>query len=213
MKTIYKITNFKNDKVYIGCTSLKVEERWAQHLRDMKRFPHRPLYNAILTIGPEYFHVEVIECVEDENGYTREQYWVQYYNSYHQGYNKTLGGAGRELIDIDHQVVVNYYNSHKSTIETSKFFKISEEIISDILHEAGIDPIEEAKIIQKQQFYKNICMIDLNTKEQLMLFATYGQAADWILKNSPKAHGKLDNVAVNISRCCRNKRLSCYGFG
>lgn len=96
MKYIYKIENDVNDKVYIGQTTKSLEERWKQHLRQSKREDKNyPLYKAMKTYGTEHFHISLVEEVSDEISLDeREQYWINYYNSYGQpnGYNDTIGG-------------------------------------------------------------------------------------------------------------------------
>lgn len=68
MGYIYKITNDKNGKMYIGKTELpNPEDRWKEHLNDYKkeRCEKRPLYEAMNKYGVEHFHFEVIEETEN----------------------------------------------------------------------------------------------------------------------------------------------------
>lgn len=60
---IYKITNDINDKVYIGKTTLSIEERFKEHCLDSKRNvkEKRPLYSAMRKYGQEHFKIELIE--------------------------------------------------------------------------------------------------------------------------------------------------------
>ena len=101
MGYIYKITNDINDKVYIGKTEFDIEKRFQEHCRDAlkDRNEKRPLYNAMNKYGIEHFKIEEIEqCNDIEN---REKYWIEYYDSYNNGYNATLGGDGKTLINYD----------------------------------------------------------------------------------------------------------------
>lgn len=49
--------------------------------------------------GIEHFHIEQIE--ETDKPEEREIYWINFYNSYKNGYNATLGGDGKKYIDYD----------------------------------------------------------------------------------------------------------------
>jgi hypothetical protein len=49
--------------------------------------------------GIEHFHIELIE--ETDSPEEREIYWIEQYNSYHNGYNATLGGDGSCIYDYD----------------------------------------------------------------------------------------------------------------
>ena len=96
---IYKITNLINNKVYIGKTLETLETRWKQHKKDSTRFLNRPLYRAMNKYGIENFIIEIIETPMLEVLSERECYWIEYYNSFHFGYNATKGGDGKILYD------------------------------------------------------------------------------------------------------------------
>lgn len=92
---IYKIKNLINGKCYIG-QSKNIESRWADHkaaiYNDRQPTYNYPLYKAIRKYGLTNFSFEVIEecSVEDLN--TREIFWIEYYNSYNNGYNQICSG-------------------------------------------------------------------------------------------------------------------------
>lgn len=81
-KFIYKIVNDVNDKIYVGSTN-NPKRRWKYH-----KMANSEIGNAIRTIGVEHFSYEVIE--ESENYTERENYWIEYYNSIENGYNKRV---------------------------------------------------------------------------------------------------------------------------
>ena len=103
MGYIYKITNLINGKEYIGKTSLTIEERFKQHIKDSTRrdFEKRPLYDAMNKYGIENFIVEEIEQCNNDLLNEREEYWIDYYGTFHNGYNATKGGDGSFYIDYD----------------------------------------------------------------------------------------------------------------
>ena len=102
MAKIYIITNDINDKSYIGWTSLSLEERLKNHIKDSRnrKYEKRPLYNAMNKYGADKFHIKLIE--ETDKPQEREIYWIEQYNSYHYGYNATKGGDGKLLIDFEY---------------------------------------------------------------------------------------------------------------
>lgn len=92
---IYKITNLINNRHYIG-QSIDIEERWKEHRQNAynksKDSYEYPLYRAIRKYGLENFNFSIIEeCRRDELN-EKEIYYIEYYNSYYEGYNQTLGG-------------------------------------------------------------------------------------------------------------------------
>lgn len=92
---IYKITNKINGKSYIG-QSVFIERRW----KNEKSAAFNSLDNeyncsrskAFRKYGLDNFIFEVIEECDKNKLNEREIYWINYYNSYYDGYNETLGG-------------------------------------------------------------------------------------------------------------------------
>ena len=108
MAYIYKITNKINNKIYIGKTEFSIEKRWAEHCRDSKKKEekNRPLYRAFNKYGIENFKIELIE--ETNNPEEKEKYWIEYYGSFKNGYNATMGGDGKRYCDYD--LIYTLYN-------------------------------------------------------------------------------------------------------
>ena len=93
MGLIYKITA-PNGKSYIGQTIRSFERRVAEHKNPNSRCPI--ISRAISKYGPDNMSYEIIEndipSLEQLN--IRERYWIEYYNSFKNGYNLTSGGDG-----------------------------------------------------------------------------------------------------------------------
>ncbi len=105
---IYKITNIKNGKVYIGQTHTHRKNRnkykpygyigrLNTHISDAlcntKKFQSRYLACSIRLHGKEAFVIELIERCLPEKMDEREIYYIAHYNSmYPTGYNLTTGG-------------------------------------------------------------------------------------------------------------------------
>ena len=92
---IYKITNKKNDLVYIGCTINSLKRRFHEHLyRCFKTDYKSKLYNSIKKYGQENFTIELIEECDLSVIYKTEKKYIEQYDSYNNGVNSTLGGDG-----------------------------------------------------------------------------------------------------------------------
>ena len=123
MTGIYLIKNKVNGKCYVGQTSRTFETRFNEHFRDLKNNKHlnsngKPdkLQRAWNKYGEDNFTFDILEIVEDINLLNeKEKYWVDYYDSYYNGYNQTEGGEG----------TIGY----KHTEETKK--KISESVLGE----------------------------------------------------------------------------------
>lgn len=102
-KWIYKITNSINGKIYIG-QSIHPKKRFVQHCSDEKQ---SSIHNAIKKYGKENFIFEIIEG-PIENYNEREQYWINFYDSYNCGYNNTVGGEEPPVIKGENSILAKF---------------------------------------------------------------------------------------------------------
>ena len=88
---VYKHTS-PNGKVYIGITSQKPNRRF----RDGKGYyNNKHFYNAIKKYGWDNFSHEVLfDNLTEEEAKLMEQFYIALYDSFKNGYNRTLGGEG-----------------------------------------------------------------------------------------------------------------------
>lgn len=90
--SIYLIENKLNNKKYIGQTIFLVEERWKSHIKG-SQIRVSAIQQAILKYGAESFNfIELCSCTNEKDLNYMEEYFIEYYQTYRKGYNKTLGG-------------------------------------------------------------------------------------------------------------------------
>ena len=133
---IYKITNNLTNKCYIG-QSFHVEDRLNRHKQCPKTYSHYPLYQDIRELGLNCFSFEIIEECSPDQLNEREIYWIDYYNSFENGYNQTKGGttsghpmkiseeALSEIIDL-------LLHSNLTQTEIANMFNVGNDTISEI---------------------------------------------------------------------------------
>lgn len=86
---IYKITNVKNDKCYVG-QAVNIAERWRQHIKrglGAETPTRNKLYPAMKAYGVENFTFEIIEECSREQLNEREDYWQEYFHAKDYGYS------------------------------------------------------------------------------------------------------------------------------
>lgn len=126
MGIIYKIENIITHQIYIGQTSFTLEKRWHQHIKESKEAldgirQSFPLFHRmIIKYGEDKFIPSIIEECEDIFLDEREKYWIEYFDSYNNGYNRTFGG---KTVPINHSndvtefslsgEFIKHYNSAK----------------------------------------------------------------------------------------------------
>lgn len=95
MKTIYRITHIESQTHYIGQTTDPVK-RWINH-KDAAmsdgRYKQR-IAGGMRLLGIKKFEFVVIEEVEDAVADSREQHWINHYDSFKNGWNQTQTGKG-----------------------------------------------------------------------------------------------------------------------
>ena len=90
---IYKITNIKNNKVYIG-KAVDFLARWRLHAKRGLRADDQTancLYQFMWEDGLQNFTFEVIEICTKEEQVEREKFWIRFYHSNEYGYNMRIG--------------------------------------------------------------------------------------------------------------------------
>lgn len=126
---IYKIENLVNGKSYIG-QSIDIKSRWRQHRsassNSLNKNYEFPLYRAIRKYGLNNFNFVVLEECEPSLLNEREKYWIQYFDSYKNGYNQDEGGNN-----------------------ASHFIKLSKEKILEIIEILKVSK-ESSELIGKQ---------------------------------------------------------------
>lgn len=198
MPYIYKITNTINNKAYIGKTIRSIEERWREHKQESQRSKNRPLYRAINKYGVENFSIEQIEeCIIDELS-DREIYWINVFNTYHNGYNATYGGDGAQYADYD--MIYALYNQQKTCKEIQEITKYDHTTIANALNSKGIY-FEERKRRAVERISKPVARLDKNTGEILEVF------------HSTKEADRIYKTNKHIPDVCNGKRKTAGGYG
>lgn len=101
---IYKIVTTESEKVYVGKTKRRIEERWREHLSKIQK-GDSPLRRAMRKYGKETFSIHIVEkCLTLDELDEREVFWGLKLNALSPlGYSLKLGGKStifsEELIE------------------------------------------------------------------------------------------------------------------
>ena len=92
---LYKISNYINDKVYIGMT-YRPNDRWTEHKRHSS--PCKKLRQAMNKYGRENFNFEILCIGSEEYVLSLEIKMINLLDSVNGGYNIQPGGQGARFI-------------------------------------------------------------------------------------------------------------------
>ena len=204
---IYCITNDINGKQYVGKTTDTIEARFKEHLNDAtkERCQNRPLYRAINKYGKEHFSISVLEECPLNNLDTREIYWISQLKTYHNGYNATIGGDGKQL--YDYNIFIIDFTNGMSIRDISKKYNCDIDTVSKAISKAGLDTNENRT--KKQSHVVQQITLDgiiLNT------FNSCREAARYIKELNPTLSGSIKSIGNCISRVANGQTSQAYNY-
>lgn len=104
---VYAIHNLVTGKKYIG-QSVSIKNRWRKHLLELRNNRHhsKHLQHSFNKYGENVFIFGIIEECDYKNLTAREQYWINHFDSYNNGYNsvETSIKGGRLFSEEDKMI-------------------------------------------------------------------------------------------------------------
>lgn len=127
---IYKATNVATGEVYIGATTIELEERIKDHYnKAVKNYGHK-FQTAIREYGIENIKWEQIDTAQDSNELAlKESRYIEKFDTVNNGYNSDRGGGFKKLI-YQYSLTGELESTFQSLEEASKSSSISEDSIS-----------------------------------------------------------------------------------
>ena len=194
---MYHIYLIRKDKipVYVGFTSLSIENRWKTHCKSAKRIDIKSkIHHAIKKYGENCFEIELLYESEDYNHTLEymEYHFIWLYNTYYEfgGYNLTLGGEGNKKLKFISKTErdKNYYNLNKNSIKKQR--KIYREKNKD-------------KILEKKKKYRETNKDKINSKKK-----NYYNMNKEIINNKRKLKCKLNKINKKVGE---KQSFACSG--
>lgn len=239
MGSIYLITNLINGKQYVGQTKRSVEDRYAEHIQEaLNTNKNLHLYNSIRKYGIENFSIDILEDNVDEKDLDRlEIYYIGLFDTFHNGYNNTVGGGG---VRGYHHNKETRYRIGKSVSKNMWKINTPERTAKIIAAQKGRKfTYEHRKNIsiackgkrkgEENAFYGKhhskeskkkmhdssikyyVQQLDFETDEVLNTFDCVEDASNYCITNNYTT-AKLSSVMYRIYYTCIGKQSHAYGF-
>ena len=108
---VYKIRNIVTDKLYVGSAVSGLTKRKRVHISNLTHNKHHSnkLQNSYNKYGEKNFVFEIIEYCPKDILLEKEQYWIDYYDSYYNGYNCTpvAGNCLGRIVSIETKLKIS----------------------------------------------------------------------------------------------------------
>lgn len=191
---IYKITNPEN-KVYIGYTTNLYKRK--NYYKVNKGIRQTKLYNSITQYGWEQHKIELIEeCAKDELR-NKEQYWINYYNSWNNGLNSNPGGGG----------IITHTDETRQLISKMGKTNKGKRAVS---HWKGKSRGEE--FAYNMSLARKDKPNPKNAKPVLQYDLEENFIKEWSSIKEANIYLGKDKDSSAISECCKGKRQNAYKF-
>ena len=215
MGLIYMRTS-PSGKSYIGQTTKTEEERWKEHCYEAESRKinyNSKLNKAIRKYGGNTFSVTILEECNDKDLNNREQYWIDYYDTYINGYNSTLGGEGSlkysdtEILSLwkqglNQREIAENLNYDRTALNKRLKLLISQEertLRHDSTAKNSLSQIEKDKILFYWNAGKNIKEISSLTLHDKKVISSIlkknGISPEDILSRGKEKKGKRRRIA------------------
>lgn len=171
------------DKWYIGQT-VEPQMRFYRHIKSLVHKDNNYFHRALRKYGLENFVYCILEeNVLRENLNMKEQEWIEYYDSFYNGYNMTTGGG-------------------QTIFSEESRRKLSNSLKGRDVWNKGKTGIYSEETIQKMSIAKNKSVIQYDLNDNYI---------DVFNSISDAGH-KLNINLTSISQVCQGKRRQAGGF-
>ena len=118
--------------------------------------------------GEDKFYIELLGQFKEGILEEKEIEYIAKFDSYHNGYNSTLGGDSGKRLEVDEQKIISDWENGLSISKLSKKYKISTDSVSKILVNNNVyekpAPDEPISVIAYDKYWNRIKKLDSRKK-------------------------------------------------
>lgn len=205
---IYKITNLKSNKFYIG-SSNDIPKRWKQHISGLNNNKHHNfhLQKSWNKYGETSFKFEIIDIVNDSNDlFSREQKWINETNCCdgNIGYNLSRDAYRPIVAEVSAHLNCNLVYRDKLEELIDIQLEVNEKLVYYILRDFTVFPSNSIMINGQVPTFEELEPI-IGLKERTIRKAVKALEAKGLLKLKQSGHKKV--IYINPEYYATGKNL------
>ena len=154
--------------------------------------------------GIEHFSIKQLEECDYSIVDDRENYWINKLDTYHNGYNATLGGDGKTL--YNYKELANKYLELQNQKETAEYFNCDVDTIKKACNNYNIK-IKTGQQHTKEKYSKKVRMLPEDIVFNCLNDAGYYLIEKGIAKSSKE---NVRGVVKHIRDVCNGKNKNAY---
>lgn len=200
---VYKLTNTKTGKFYIGST-FNLHSRMKYHRYSHTKNPNKELGSDISKYGWDSFEIEILERCTRENVRERERFYIDSLNAVEVGYNLVKATTYQDLM---HDMNAKNWND---PIYREKHSRLSSEIQKRRLENPDYLAEKSRQLKQYTDSIKRPVGMYSKNGELLHTFGGVREAERWLISAGIT---QSRNASTAISDCCNGGRhKTVYGY-
>ena len=203
---IYAIVHRDTQTAYIGYTQNTMTNRFKGHLKSCKYTdaPQRKLYHAIREYGVDAFDWAILEIVPKTDLAQREKALIEYYDTYHNGYNATCGGEGVQ--QVSRTQVEELFNAGMECKDIATELYCDRDTVSSILTSLGYNPRSNCTKNKSRRIEQYTL-----TGSYICTFESMSDAARALVEEDGLSC-TVKSATTKIGDVARGVRKSAYGY-
>lgn len=208
MKIVYKVTNQKTGKSYIGVTTRSIEERKADHIQKANKGTGGYFQEAIATNGADAFKWEQIDTASSNDELAaKEVKYILENNSVEEGYNSDRGGGLKKTV-----YKYNLDGSLNSTFEDLTSAGKSINVRKQAISRACWSVNQTLGGYLWSYEYKEPFIPDHDNRKKEVIQCSLDGKVLACYESASEASRKTGISKTCITRCCRGESEKSKGF-
>lgn len=147
-------------------------------------------------------------------------YWIDYYDSYYNGYNATLGGDAHRKYNYDEVIECFRSNDRRRDKVFEKYPDMSPNTLTyicNLYNEKCNTTVQKEKAVEnciKMNIGKTYTTVQALDKQGNIVktFSSIREGVDWVISEGKTKSKDINGIRANITKSIRMDKRNAYGY-